>query len=95
MLKGGQWNVLEPLFKEERNGAGRPQIYPDIEVLICVLWVPRAGAAWADLPDRFSSSSACYRGFSKWMKVGRLRKTLEAPARHLKDKGLIYLNIFR
>lgn len=51
----------------------------------------RTGAAWADLPDRFPSSSTCYLRFSKWTRDGRLRKILETLARHLEDKGLINL----
>lgn len=91
MLTDEQWAILEPLFQEDRVGAGRPQIHSDREVLNGVLWVLRTGAAWADLPDRFPSSSTCYRRFSKWVKDGRLRKVLEALARHLEDKGLINL----
>ncbi len=33
MLTDEQWAILEPLFNEERNGAGRPQIHSDREVL--------------------------------------------------------------
>lgn len=90
MLTDEQWEVLEPLFQEERSGAGRPQVHPDREVLNGVLWVLRTGAAWRDLPDRFPSSSPCSRRFSKWVKDGRLRKILEPLARHLEDNGLIY-----
>lgn len=56
MLTDEQWAVLEPLFQEERSGAGRPQVHPDREVLNDVLWVLRTGTAWRDLPDRFPSS---------------------------------------
>lgn len=91
MLTDEQWAILEPLFQEERTGAGRPQVHTDREVLNGILWVLRTGAAWMDLPDRFPSSSTCYRRFSKWVKDGRLKKILEALARHLEDKGLINL----
>lgn len=90
-LTDEQWAVLEPLFQEERTGAGRPQVHSNRAVLDGVLWVLRTGAAWSDLPERFPSSSTCYRRFSKWVKDGRLRKILESLARHLEDKGLINL----
>ena len=90
-LTDEQWSVLEPLFQEERTGAGRPQVHSNRAVLDGVLWVLRTGAAWSDLPERFPSSSTCYRGFSKWVKDGRLRKILETLARHLEDKGVINL----
>lgn len=91
MLTDEQRAILEPLFQEERTGAGRPQVHTDREVLNGILWVLRTGAAWMDLPDRFPSSSTCYRRFSKWVKDGRLKKILEVPARHLEDNGLINL----
>ena len=91
MLTDEQWAILEPLFQEERTGAGRPQVHTDREVLNGILWVLRTGAAWMDLPGRFPSSSTCYRRFSKWVKDGRLKKILEALARHLEDKELIDL----
>ena len=91
MLTDDQWAVLEQFFPETKAGVGRPQIHSDRDVLNGVLWVLRTGAAWDDLPDRFPSSSTCYRRFSKWVKDGRLRKILETLARHLEDKGLINL----
>lgn len=91
MLTDDQWAVLESFFEEEKTGAGRPRTHSDREVLNGVLWVLRTGAAWGDLPERFPSSSTCYRRFSKWVKDGRLKKILEALARHLEDKGLINL----
>ena len=44
-----------------------------------------------DLPDKFPSSSTCYRRFTKWVKDGKLKKILETLARHLEDNGLINL----
>ncbi|WP_353843796.1 MULTISPECIES: transposase [Bilophila] len=40
------------------------------------------GTGWANLPERFPSSSTCYRWFSRWVKTGTLRTILEALARH-------------
>lgn len=91
MLTDEQCAILEPFFQEECTSAGRPQIHTDREVLNGILWVLRTGAAWMDLPDRFPSSSTYQRRFSKWVKDGRLKKILEAPAQHLEDKGLINL----
>ena len=91
MLTNEQWAILEPLFKEDRAGPGRPLLHSDREVLNGVLWVLRTGAAWGDLPDRFPSPTTCFRRFSKWVKDGRLQKVLETLARHLEDKGLINL----
>ncbi|MFZ6774445.1 transposase [Undibacterium sp. SXout7W] len=40
----------------------------------------RTGAAYADLPERFPSGSACFRRFSRWAKKGVFRKILEELA---------------
>ena len=50
------------------------------------------GACWADLPERFPSSSTCYRRFSRWVKSGVFRKLLEALARDLEERGVIDLS---
>lgn len=72
-----QWVILAPLIPETRrraDGRGRPQQHDNRAVLNGILWVLRAGAAWADLPDRFPSSSTCFHRFSLWVKQGVLRK---------------------
>lgn len=71
---------------------GRPPVHDDRSVLNGILWVLRTGAAWADLPERFPSSSTCYRRFSKWVKTGVFRKILEALARDLEERGAINLS---
>lgn len=40
-------------------------------------WVLCTGAAWADLPERFPSSSVCYQRFRNLVKIGVFRKNLE------------------
>jgi transposase len=87
-----QWAVLEPLLSREPSSTrGRPPVHDDRSVLNGILWVLRTGAAWADLPERFPSSSTCYRRFSKWVKSGVFRKILEALARDLEERGAITL----
>ena len=92
-LTDEQWAVLEPLLASEPSSLrGRPPIHDDRSVLNGILWVLRTGAAWADLPERFPSSSTCYRRFSKWVKSGVFRKILEALARDLEERGAINLS---
>ena len=87
-LTDEQWAILEPLLSSEPSSIrGRPPVHDDRAVLNGILWVLRTGAAWADLPERFPSSSTCYRRFSKLVKSGVLRKILEALARDLKERG--------
>ena len=85
--------ILEPLLSGEPSSErGRPPIHDDRSVLDGILWVLRTGAAWADLPERFPSSSACYRRFSKWVKSDVFRRILEALARDLEERGAINLS---
>jgi hypothetical protein len=56
-----------------------------------ILWVLRTGACWSDIPDRYPSSSTCYRRFSHWVKTGVLKSILESLARDLEQRGGIDL----
>ena len=93
-LTDEQWTILEPLLANEASsGQGRPPVHDDRSALNGILWVLlRTGAVWADLPERFPSSSTCYRRFSKWVKTGVFRKILEALARDLEERGAINLS---
>lgn len=92
-LTDEQWKILEPLLASGPSSArGRPPVHDDRSALNGILWVLRTGAAWADLPERFPSSSTCYRRFSKWVKSGVFRKILEALARDLEERGAINLS---
>lgn len=92
-LTDEQWAILGSLLSDESSSTrGRPPVHDDRSVLNGILWVLRTGAAWADLPGRFPSSSTCYRRFSKWVKSGVFRKILEALARDLEERGAINLS---
>jgi transposase len=94
-LTDEQWAIIEPLlppYVSREDGKGRPRIHDDRSVLNGVLWVLRTGAAWADLPGCFPSSSTCYRRFSHWVKTGVLRNILEALAQDLEKRGSIELS---
>lgn len=92
-LTDEQWLILGPLLASEPSpGRGRPLLHDDRSVLNGILWMLRTGACWADLPERFPSSSTCYRRFSTWVKSGTFRKILEALARDLEERGTINLS---
>ena len=92
-LTDEQWTILEPILSGEPSSIrGRPPVHDNRAVLNGILWVLRTGAAWADLPERFPSSSTCYRRFSKWVTSGVFRKILEALARDLEERGVINLS---
>ena len=82
-LTNEQWALLAPLIpvqKRRADGHGRPLKPDDRAVLKGVLWVLRTGAAWADLPERFSSGVTCFRRLSRWVNAGGVRDILKTRA---------------
>jgi transposase len=70
-LTDAQWRLIEPLIPvppRRADGRGRPRCNPR-EVMNGILWVMRTGAAWADIPSRYPSSSTCHRYFQAWVSV--------------------------
>ena len=70
-LTDEQWRLIEPLIpvpSRRADGRGRPRCNPR-EVMNGILWVMRTGAAWADIPSRYPSSSTCHRYFQAWVSV--------------------------
>ncbi len=70
-LTDEQWRLIEPLIPvppSRADGRGRPRCNPR-EVMNGILWVMRTGAAWADIPSRYPSSSTCHRYFQAWVSV--------------------------
>ena len=61
-LTDAQSNHLIPVPPRRADGKGRPRCNPR-EVMNGILWVMRTGAAWADIPSRYPSSSTCHRYF--------------------------------
>ena len=93
-LTDEQWAILEPLIPDPEiraDGKGRPLVHDNRAVMNGVLWVLRTGAAWNDLPDRYPSSTTCFRRFSVWVGDGIMRKILEALAQDLEKRGGIDL----
>ena len=85
--QGASLEPLVPATARRADGRGRPQLHSDRAVLNGILWIMRTGAAWADLPDRFSSGCTCLRRFTRWVRCGVMRQILESLARHLKETG--------
>lgn len=84
-----QWEFLEPLIPQpevDALGRGRPRC-PDRDVLNGILWVLRTGAPWADLPDRYPSSSTCHKRFQEWIKDNVFGEILAALRRDLATRG--------
>ena len=92
-LTDAQWHLIEPLIPvppRRADGRGRPRCNPR-EVMNGILWVMRTGAAWADIPSRYPSSSTCHRYFQAWVKAGVFVQILNVLAEDLYARGQIDL----
>jgi transposase len=92
-LPDEQWTVVEPLIGElprRADGRGRPW-RSSREVLNGILWILRAGAQWADLPERYPPYQTGQRRFQRWTRAGTLERICEALARDLKGRGKLDL----
>jgi transposase len=58
---------IRPLLPQRppRPRDGRPLV-PDRKVLGGILWIPRSGARWQDLPEEFPSPPTCWRRLRDW-----------------------------
>ena len=92
-LTDAQWRLIEPLIPvppRRADGRGRSRCNPR-EVMNGILWVMRTGAAWADIPSRYPSSSTCHRYFQAWVKAGVFVQILNVLAEDLYTRGQIDL----
>jgi transposase len=72
-LTDDQWFLISDLFPWEpptRLG-GRPPI-PPRAALEALLWMPRNGGPWNNLPKHFPSESTCRRRLKEWTELGIL-----------------------
>ena len=67
LLRDGQWQKIEPLLPEPKaSPRGGPKPISDRPCLAGILWVPRSGAHWKDLPERYPSPSTCWQRLRDW-----------------------------
>ena len=66
-LTDAKWNIIEPLLPNKSRGVKRVD---DRRVLNGIFWRMRAGAPWADIPERYGPHTTCYNRFVRWRKAG-------------------------
>jgi transposase len=89
-----QWAILEVLIPEKllrEDGKGRPRVN-NRDVLNGILWLLLIGAAWQDLPERYTSPATCHRRFQEWRREGVSENILQTLARYLKESGKLDLS---
>ena len=65
---GGIMEPLLPRPSRRPDGRGRPWRDPR-DVLHGILWMPRTGASWKDLPDRYRPYQTSPRRFQQWCRT--------------------------
>ena len=85
-LSDARWSRIEGLLPGRVETVGRTAA--DNRVFINgVPWVPRSGARWHDLPERYGKYKSVHKRFSRWSKSGvwaRVFRDLVA------DRGNLY-----
>lgn len=69
------WERIEPLLPGA-DGRGRPW-RDHQQVINGVLWRPRTGAPWPDLPERYGPWQTAYERFARWEADGTWATLLE------------------
>ena len=89
-LTDEQWNLIAGLFPETPMGpkGGRPVVAsrPCFEG---ILWMLRSGARWKDLPERFPSTTTCWRRHKEWTEAGTWEKAWARLTRLLDRQGRV------
>ena len=90
-LTDAPWESVSESFHEQGRGGKRS----DHRVAFNgILWRPRAGAPWRDLPERYGPWQAAYRRFHSPRKTGAIDRVLERLQARLDERGLIDPELF-
>ncbi len=90
LLTDKQWKLIErhlPTVTSSPRG-GRPRA-PDRACFEGILWVPRSGARWKDLPPEFPSPSTCWRRLRDWEEQDVWEEIWRCFVRNLTAEGRI------
>jgi transposase len=74
-LTDGEWLIIAPLLPNKPRGFPRVD---NRRVLNGILWRFRTGSPWAEIPERYGPSTACYNRFVRWRKAGVWGRLLSA-----------------
>ncbi len=78
-LTDAEWKHLPEYFPDRQAGdRGNSR-----QILNGILWIPRSGAAWKDLPERYGAWQTIYKRFLQWQEAGLLVShffSLQAPS---------------
>jgi putative transposase len=88
-LKETAWQILAPLLPAAKPG-GRPEEYPEREMVHGIFYVVRSGCAWRLLPPDLPPWATVYHDFRQWRRDGvwqHLNDTLRGDFRVLEGRN--------
>src|SRR5881227_755772 len=76
-LSDAQWQRIADLLPGKAGDRGRTGA--DNRLFVnAVLWVPRSGAWWQDLPERYGKWKTVHKRFTRWAKAGVWEKVFDS-----------------
>jgi transposase len=90
-INDSQWKLIRHLFPKARktSAGGRPPI----EARAClegIIWVLKSGDRWQDLPERYPSSTTCWRRHKQWTEDGTIEKAWRRLLRLMDRRKLLH-----
>lgn len=57
-----------------------------------IVWIPRTGAPWRDLPERFGKWKGVYSAFRRWAEGGLFERMLASLSSGLDDEEMLMID---
>jgi len=87
-LSDAQWGRIAELLPGKPGDRGRTA--KDNRAFVDgVLWVPRSGARWSDLPERYGKWKSVHKRFTRWAKAGIWERVFAALTRDRRNEYLM------
>lgn len=86
-----QWNLIQHLFENPDPSplGGRPRVDPRA-CLEGIIWILKTGAHWKFLPERYPSSTTCWRRLKEWTESGALLEAWRILLTHMDRRKLLH-----
>ncbi len=90
-INDSQWKLINDLFPKARKSAlgGRPPVDSRV-CLEGIIWVLKTGARCQDLPERYPSSTTCWRRHKQWTEDGTIEKAWQRLLRRMDRRKLLH-----
>jgi transposase len=85
-----EWRILKVLLPVEREPGKRGRSRPpedNCNVINGILWRPRTGASWRDVPEKYCKWNSIFRRFRRWSASGVWESVAIALAEIMAESG--------